>query len=36
MVTHDRYFLQRVCNKMMELDFGKIYLYDANYDEFLS
>lgn len=35
MVTHDRYFLQRVCNKMMELDFGKIYLYDANYDNFL-
>ena len=35
MVTHDRYFLQRVCNKMMELDFGKIYLYDANYDSFL-
>ena len=36
MVTHDRYFLQRVCNKMMELDFGKIYLYDANYDAFLT
>lgn len=36
MVTHDRYFLQRVCNKMMELDFGKIYLYDANYDDFLT
>ena len=36
MVTHDRYFLQRVCNKMMELDFGKIYLYDANYDSFLA
>ncbi len=35
MVTHDRYFLQRVCNKMMELDFGKIYLYDANYEKFL-
>lgn len=35
MVTHDRYFLQRVCNKMMELDFGKIYVYEANYDEFL-
>lgn len=36
MVTHDRYFLQRVCNKMLELDFGKAYLYDANYDAFLS
>lgn len=35
MVTHDRYFLQRVCNKMMELDHGKVYLYDANYDAFL-
>lgn len=35
MVTHDRYFLQRVCNKMMELDFGKVYIYDANYDLFL-
>lgn len=35
MVTHDRYFLQRVCNKMMEIDFGKVYIYDANYDNFL-
>lgn len=35
MVTHDRYFLQRICNKMMELDFGKVYTYDANYDVFL-
>ena len=35
MVTHDRYFLQRVCNKMLELDYGKVYLYDANYDLFL-
>ncbi len=35
MVTHDRYFLQRVCNKMMELDFGKIYMYEANYSQFL-
>lgn len=35
MVTHDRYFLQKVCNKMMELDFGKIYLYEGNYDSFL-
>jgi len=35
MVTHDRYFLQRICNKMMELDFGKVYTYDANYDLFL-
>ena len=35
MVTHDRYFLQRICNNMMELDFGKVYTYDANYDLFL-
>ncbi len=35
MVTHDRYFLQRVCTKMLELDFGKTYLYEANYDKFL-
>ena len=35
MVTHDRYFLQRVCNKMLELDSGKTYLYEANYDKFL-
>ena len=35
MVTHDRYFLQKVCNKMLELDFGKTYLYEANYDKFL-
>ncbi|MCM1130307.1 MAG: ATP-binding cassette domain-containing protein [Roseburia sp.] len=35
MVTHDRYFLQRACNKMLELDYGKVYLYDANYDLFL-
>lgn len=35
MVTHDRYFLQRVCNKMLELDFGKVYLYEANYELFL-
>ncbi len=35
MVTHDRYFLTRVCNKMMEVDFGKIYLYEANYEKCL-
>jgi len=35
LVTHDRYFLERICNKMLELDFGKTYLYDANYTEFL-
>ncbi len=35
MVTHDRYFLERVCNKMLELDLGKTYLYEANYSKFL-
>ena len=34
-VTHDRYFLERICNKMLELDYGKTYLYDANYEKFL-
>ena len=31
MVTHDRYFLERVCNNMLELDNGHIYTYKANY-----
>lgn len=35
MVTHDRYFLERVCNKMLEIDDKKVYLYDANYTKFL-
>ncbi len=36
LVTHDRYFLERVTNKIMELDHGEIYLYDANYSHFLT
>lgn len=36
MVTHDRYFLERVCNTMLELDNGSIYLYKANYSNFLT
>ncbi len=36
MVTHDRYFLERVCNKIIELDFGKIYTYEGNYAYFLT
>lgn len=36
LVTHDRYFLERVTNKIMELDHGDIFLYDANYSQFLS
>ena len=35
MVTHDRYFLNRVCNKIIELDNGKLYTYIANYTEYL-
>ncbi|MDE6584773.1 MAG: ATP-binding cassette domain-containing protein, partial [Anaeroplasmataceae bacterium] len=35
MVTHDRYFLQRACNKMLELDNGNVYIYEANYEHFL-
>lgn len=35
MVTHDRYFLERVCNTMMELDNASIYLYKANYSKYL-
>lgn len=35
MVTHDRYFLDRVTNKILEIDHGKIYNYDANYSQFL-
>lgn len=35
MVTHDRYFLDRVVNKTFELDKGKIYVYQGNYGEFL-
>lgn len=36
MVTHDRYFLERVCNNMLELDNGHIYIYKANYSKFLN
>ena len=35
MVTHDRYFLTRVCNRMLELDQGNIYSYQANYPRYL-
>ena len=34
-VTHDRYFLDRVSNRILELDHGKIYSYEANYSKFL-
>lgn len=35
MITHDRYFLDKVTNKIIELDKGKIYSYTANYSKFL-
>lgn len=35
MVTHDRYFLDVVTNRILEIDHGKIYGYDANYSQFL-
>jgi len=35
MVTHDRYFLDRVCNKIIEIDRQSVYAYDGNYDYYL-
>lgn len=35
MVTHDRYFLDSVCNRIVEIDKGSIYSYDTNYSGFL-
>ncbi|MFZ5554452.1 MAG: ABC-F family ATP-binding cassette domain-containing protein [Bacteroidota bacterium] len=35
MVTHDRYFLERVCDEIMELDGGNLYRYKGNYSYFL-
>ena len=35
MVTHDRYFLDRVCNTVMEMDRGKVYIYRGDYMNFL-
>ena len=35
MITHDRYFLDRVSNKIVELDRGKLYEYEGNYSSFL-
>ena len=35
MVTHDRYFLDRVCNIVMEMDRGAIYTYKGNYQNYL-
>ncbi|KQO18219.1 ABC-F family ATP-binding cassette domain-containing protein [Paenibacillus sp. Leaf72] len=35
MITHDRYFLDRVSNRVIELDGGRAYFYEANYSRFL-
>lgn len=35
MVTHDRYFLDRVANRIFELDRGRLFEYDGNYETFL-
>lgn len=35
MITHDRYFLDRVINEIVELDRGSLYLYKGNYNDFI-
>lgn len=35
MITHDRYFLDRISNKIVEIDNGSLYSYNANYSKFL-
>jgi len=35
MVTHDRYFLERVCNEILEMEGGKLYSYKGNYSYYL-
>lgn len=35
MVTHDRYFLDRVTNRIFELSFGQLYEYQGNYESYL-
>ncbi|MBN2851730.1 MAG: ABC-F family ATP-binding cassette domain-containing protein [Clostridia bacterium] len=35
LVTHDRYFLQRVCQKIIEIENGNLYQYQANYETYL-
>ncbi|MEO1178691.1 MAG: ATP-binding cassette domain-containing protein, partial [Pseudomonadota bacterium] len=36
MVTHDRYFLERVCNTIIELEGGNLYRYQGNYSDYLT
>lgn len=35
LVTHDRYFLDAVCNEIIEIDDEKVFVYQGNYDYFL-
>ncbi|MDE5941259.1 MAG: ABC-F family ATP-binding cassette domain-containing protein [Muribaculaceae bacterium] len=35
MVTHDRYFLDRVCDRIIEIDHGQIFSYEGNYNNYL-
>lgn len=35
LVTHDRYFLDRICNKIIEIDLSRIFTYQGNYNEYL-
>ena len=35
MVTHDRYFLDRVCNQILEMEGGELYTYKGNYSDYL-
>ncbi|MEO1259165.1 MAG: ABC-F family ATP-binding cassette domain-containing protein [Bacteroidota bacterium] len=35
MVTHDRYFLENICNNILELDRGRLYKYSGGYSDFL-
>jgi ATP-binding cassette subfamily F protein uup len=35
LVTHDRYFMERLCNEIVELDNGRVFTYKGNYSDFL-
>ena len=35
MVTHDRYFLDRVCNRIIEIDRQELFSYDGNFEYYL-
>ena len=36
LVTHDRYFLERITNKTLDMELGNVYLYDVNYSNYLN